>query len=688
MRFPGALILVLLLVAGRARGEGYPIPRGEHPVAWKAEGAVGEWRIEENALALVTPHAPRNFFVQEQAAASPAPFVRARIQNAARADLAILFRAKVRATEPLFALTGYGFYLDARNETLGFVRYDGTRSDDSGVRSKVRGLAKVGELEIVLFLAGPAFAAHVYDARTKVELASLVWSDPAFAGGSLGVYANKSQPREVKVSLFVPDPPPEEASARDGLPSGWLVRVERGLKFAPELRRHLRRAAREPDADVYVASELGVHLLRTLAIRTRDVRPGVPYRFQDASFEERLARARKAPPRDAFVEGIKDPELIERAMRALAARDPERARLIEIGRTHEDRPILALLIGESLDDHSRPAVLLCGGTHANEVVTPEPPLDAARWLLENPGDPRAARWLRTFHFVIVPLINPDGSQGYWHESTERGRTNRRRDAQAVELGLLEYGVDLNRNYPFGWKNVEDRFNSDDPRSRFFRGPSAGSEPEVQAMMRLGEAWRFVAMVSYHAAASRVLVPYTVEGAREPQSSAAWAVAPAMIDAVHRLPEGKRYEAVSRLYPVGGTDQDWFYWSFGTLAYLVELPFSAPSARKPLAPMLEGARTLWQVLVDRFLEGPSLTVRVPEAFRVEGPVSVAIDEIAWPNGERFSAHPESGVFHTYLPAAGRYTVRATSPSGKTVSRTVEVGAGHEVIALDDGAERGP
>ena len=93
-------------------------------------------------------------------------------------------------------------------------------------------------------------------------------------------------------------------------------------------------------------------------------------------------------------------------------------------------------------------------------------------------------------------------------------------------------------------------------------------------------------------------------------------------------------------------------------------------------------------MDRFLDGPSLSVRVPETFRAEGPVTVAIDEVAWPNGERFSAHPESGMFHTYLPAAGHYTVHATSPSGRTVTRTVDVGSGHAVVALEEDAQQGP
>jgi hypothetical protein len=62
--------------------------------------------------------------------------------------------------------------------------------------------------------------------------------------------------------------------------------------------------------------------------------------------------------------------------------------------------------------------------------------------------------------------------------------------------------------------------------------------------------------------------------------------------------------------------------------------------------------------------------------------VAVEEVTWPNGERFTAHPESGVFHTYLPAAGRYTVKATSASGRTVSQPVDVSAGRVVIALTE------
>jgi hypothetical protein len=675
-------LLLALLLAGLAHGEGYPIPRGERAVPWQPAATVGEWRTEGTSLALAKGRGTRNFFIaQEEAAPSPS-FVRARITRAPRADLALLFRTRVLAKEPLLSLTGYGLYVDAAKGEVGFVRYDGTRSDSSPVRARVRGLQKVEELEVALFLAGPAFAAHVYDARTKEQLAALAWSDSAFAQGALGVYAHRNQPPEVQVTLLVPEPQGAQAPARDSLEERWTVRLARDTPLEEGMRRLMRRIAREEDADVYVTNEVGVYLLRERGANVLSAGPGVPFRYQDSTFSERLAQARGAPVAEAFINGVKDPELVERALRALQARAPQLTRLVEIGRTHEQRPIWALLIGESLEDRSRPAVLLCAATHANEAVTPELPLDAARWLLENQADPRAARWLSTFHFVVVPLVNPDGSHAFWHLNGSMGRTNRRKDEHAAALGLLEHGVDLNRNYPFQWANVEDRHNRGDPRTPYFRGPAPGSEPEVQAMMKLGEAWRFVAMVSYHSAATRLLVPYTVEGAKNPTPSTAWAVAPLLLEKVRWGQRGKGYKAVSKLYPVGGTDQDWFHWRFGTLAYLVELPFITPSRSRPLEPMVEAARPLWQSLLERFLDGPSLTVSVPAAWREEGPVSVAIEEIAWPNGERFTAHPESGVFHTYLPQPGRYTVRATSASGTVASRTVEVGAGRALISLEE------
>ena len=47
-----------------------------------------------------------------------------------------------------------------------------------------------------------------------------------------------------------------------------------------------------------------------------------------------------------------------------------------------------------------------------------------------------------------------------------------------------YGVDLNRNYSFNWNSCGG--SSGNKRSDTYRGPSAASEPETKALMKLVE----------------------------------------------------------------------------------------------------------------------------------------------------------------------------------------------------------
>ena len=77
---------------------------------------------------------------------------------------------------------------------------------------------------------------------------------------------------------------------------------------------------------------------------------------------------------------------------------------------------------------------------------------------------------------IVSIVNPDGMV-YNEQTNPNGggmwRKNRRYN------GGGSYGVDPNRNYPFEWYGGGS---SSDPNSETYRGPSPGSEPEVQALM--------------------------------------------------------------------------------------------------------------------------------------------------------------------------------------------------------------
>ena len=93
-------------------------------------------------------------------------------------------------------------------------------------------------------------------------------------------------------------------------------------------------------------------------------------------------------------------------------------------------------------DAPRRRVLVIGGVHGNEPVTPP----AVRGLLNSAIAPDVEVWL-------VPVANPDGS--------------------AAGVRCNANGVDLNRNFPWEWHPSDG-------------GPAPLSEPETQALAGLVE----------------------------------------------------------------------------------------------------------------------------------------------------------------------------------------------------------
>jgi protein MpaA len=81
---------------------------------------------------------------------------------------------------------------------------------------------------------------------------------------------------------------------------------------------------------------------------------------------------------------------------------------------------------------------------------------------------RDGRPIRGVDLWVVPVYNPDG--------LARGT---RKNA---------HGVDLNRNFPYRWADLDGSYES---------GPRAGSEPETRAMMRFLRKVRPARIISFH-----------------------------------------------------------------------------------------------------------------------------------------------------------------------------------------------
>jgi hypothetical protein len=443
------------------------------------------------------------------------------------------------------------------------------------------------------------------------------------------------------------------------IPAAQLDAARAAIPRAENLRE--AAAAEAPEGSVWLVTyATQVEWLRAAGIDVQEVSNNVPRRYLDPTYESRLANgpARHADGTLATDDGYKDSAMVERLIRAFAEEYPEITRLHEIGRTWEDRPIMALVISDNPErEEGEPAVLFIGQHHGSELLSSEPVFDTIEYLTENyPQDPQVQAWIETYEIWCVPTANPDGLDRHWHFSVGTGRNNGR-DADGDGEKPVGDGVDLNRNYPFRWAEGGDNASGGEPLKRWYRGPSPGSEPEVQAVMALADAQRFVSMISYHTAATRLLVPYTIDNVANPEPSAAWIMAYEFEPLVESHREGRPYVAARNLYSVDGTDQDWHHFEHGTEAYLVELPRHNPEYDVHRGPIVEGIRPMWMYLLDRLPRGPSLSGRVLDAQTREPlEATVMIDEIRWFNGERHTSHPETGRFDKLLPEGGVYNLR--------------------------------
>lgn len=124
---------------------------------------------------------------------------------------------------------------------------------------------------------------------------------------------------------------------------------------------------------------------------------------------------------------------------------PGRARCDEVGRSAQERPLVALTISEDgvltpeqARAQGRPVLLVEGGIHAGEIEGKDAGFAILRDVLEGKVAPGAAK---SVTLVFVPVINPDG-----HE--RRSPNNRPNQRGPKEMGFRTNGRNLNLNRDF------------------------------------------------------------------------------------------------------------------------------------------------------------------------------------------------------------------------------------------------
>jgi carboxypeptidase T len=223
-----------------------------------------------------------------------------------------------------------------------------------------------------------------------------------------------------------------------------------------------------------------------------------------------------------------------------------------IGQGHLGNEIWCFRVSDNpeVDEQGEPEVLFDGLHHAREIMASEMSLMLAAYLGEayDSGDPEIVQLVDANEIYMVPIVNPDGMLYNEQISPYGGgmwRKNRRNNGGT-------YGVDPNRNYPYEWGC--DYGSSGDPGSDTYRGPSPGSEPEVQAMMTLINEHDFITRQSWHTYGNLTLYPWGYTTANSPDETIFREMAAAMTQYNGYTP-GQPGDV---LYDVCGGNFDWDY----------------------------------------------------------------------------------------------------------------------------------
>jgi hypothetical protein len=145
----------------------------------------------------------------------------------------------------------------------------------------------------------------------------------------------------------------------------------------------------------------------------------------------------------------------------LAAAHPEVAKLRSLGKSYGGRDMWVLTVTnfEKGDEHSRPAMWIDGGIHANEIQASEVVLYTAWFLAEMRGESATIkRLLDERVFFLMPMMSPDSRDAHFYEpnDTHSPRTGQRPVDDDKDGRVDEDGPnDIDGDGSITWMRVRD-----------------------------------------------------------------------------------------------------------------------------------------------------------------------------------------------------------------------------------------
>ncbi|MBK7379429.1 MAG: immune inhibitor A [Ignavibacteriales bacterium] len=224
----------------------------------------------------------------------------------------------------------------------------------------------------------------------------------------------------------------------------------------------------------------------------------------------------------------------------------------QIGTSIEGRPMYAVKISDNPNViESEPQVHFNALIHAREPAAMMAVMYYMYYLLENYGtDPEATYLVDNREIYFIPCINVDGYE-YNRQTDPNGGGMWRKNRKNNGTGC--WGVDLNRNFSYKWayNNSGSSSNSCDET---YRGSSAFSEPETQAIRDFVEAHNFKTTFNYHTYSNLLLYPWGYINQPTPDDDI-------FVEFANDIVQYNGYQPgqpPAILYDVNGSADDWFY----------------------------------------------------------------------------------------------------------------------------------
>ena len=671
---------------------------------------LGEWQwTAAGGLRLVKAHERSNAFWAPDGKIGPDGVIRATFALGKRPDSSFFYRAHF--PEDISAVDGYSLSFD--HSSVLIHRWEGGYAFP--IMGTVKLKKKPARVDVTIEMHGDKVDITIADSEKHTELAKLHAEDLAYYGDETGYRAYKKQDGTTGLVHYEYEPDESAKPHRvNAHPEAYNRTLQRIYVAAPKGRAKelpgLKKCATVKDAGIkgFEIYRCGNETMMSLVDADRMLPEGFFWFGNRWSMNDSEYRAAakdldcKTPMRCKKGERLdpnrsaKDADMIVAYTDAYAdvcRKHVKHVRVETIGSSYLGFEMRAIVLTNAKTEKV-PRVAFLGAHHGLELLATDMAFDVLEELCESEDEEMRKKYdaaLARTEVWVVPVVNYDGTDLFFHASNSLGRKNgrnvftsrERSDGYMTKPGSADSksafyyyhpnttrvgeGVDINRNYPLQWGATGEKSSSGRPRDYWYRGTAPASEPEIQTMMNLFFTEQFASSISFHTVSTKILSPYSIDALQNPphEKDNPWQVALRMAEAAGTQANGRSYQVVKNLYSVDGTDQDWFRMMSGTYAYLIEGALHNPTGAKRRT-ALERNRPAWQTLLFASRQATRVTVHDAEGKPLLAEVRYSDESSA--NGEHWLTRCADGS-HTML-CQGPREITVTLMDGTSQKKKVK------------------